>query len=683
MSFGNPIFLWGLLAVPLPILLHLFFRRRKANIAFSTLQFFHQQKRYLAHRRRLREFLLLLIRTLVLIFLVLAFSKVLIQSRPVSLAARTNLAILLDDTLSMDRKLGSGTTAFELATQKAEELLNTLSDGDAVSLVLLSGRPGIALTRKRQAVRQLLEGARVTGATGSYRAAFKQALTDLAADGNPNREIYVISDFQSNQMPSEPLELESSPRLRVYLLPIGGSHENLSVESVPLSSRPQMVHKSMSIPYEIRNHGDNNSETETSLVIGGEVVRTETLSLPAGGTAKGRFEYVPLRAGFLSGSVQIEDRNLALDNRRYFSVNVSENIRALLVESGILSRVRPFHFLKMAIDPADGGAINGIQTDQGFLQELTPKDLETRHVVVFANPQPLAAPAAAMLTRYMENGGTVLAFAGTDVTPATFSAFQNAKLQKLFGDRVPSEFSGLSFKGPLAGLNDLLQLDLVKWQRLHALTPSPSAAVLAESRGRVMIAEEKIGSGRFIGCAFSIRRDSSNWPELKSFPIAMIHLLTYAAHDPQQNAGVACGGLLHLAPLMPDDKAIALSHSDGSRFRAPAEKGEAVFADTWQPGIITAERASPRSVAVNPVPSESALGQLATGKLPDIVRGKVNVLRTDAAIDSQVRIYRQGSDLTGLFLFLVMVLLLLETLLGNTRLSSRKAGLPAVPPLTN
>ena len=55
MEFGNSIFLWGLLAIPLPLLLHLFFRRRKASIAFSTLQFFHQRKRYLAHRRRLRE----------------------------------------------------------------------------------------------------------------------------------------------------------------------------------------------------------------------------------------------------------------------------------------------------------------------------------------------------------------------------------------------------------------------------------------------------------------------------------------------------------------------------------------------------------------------------------------------------------------------------------------------------
>ncbi len=672
MEFGNSIFLWGLLAVPLPLLFHLFFRRRKTSIAFSTLQFFHQQKRYLAHRRRLREIMLLLIRTLALLCLVLALSKMQIQSMPSSLSARTTVAIILDDTLSMNRKLGSGTTAFELALQKAEEILNTLAEGDAAALIFLSGRQGIALTRKRQLLQQILENARVTGATGSYSASLKQAIGDLAADGNLNREVFVISDFQSNQSPSTPIDLGAAKGLRIYFLPVSGSPENLSVESVQLSTRPRMVLKRMLIPYEIRNHGENDCQTEVRLTLATEVLSTETVTVPAGSTIKGHFEHVPLRAGILCGSVQITDRGLELDNRRFFTINVCENIRVLLLESDVLSRVRPFHFLKLAVDPTEGEALNGIQTEQGFIQELTSKELEKHHIVVLANPQPLTPQAANMLTRYMENGGTVLTFSGGDVGPATFAAFQSAKLQALFGARGQSEFNGLTFKGALSGLNELLQMDLVKWKRLNKLTPSPSGFVLAESHGHVVMAEEKIGSGSFIACAYSIRRDTSNWPELKSFPIAMIHLLTYAAHDPQQNAGVACGRLLRLKALAPDDNHIALSHSDGTSFQATIEKGEAVFADTWQPGIITAERASPRSVTVNPASAESVLTQLSTSKLSDIVKGKVSVLKTDAAIDSQIRTARQGSDLTGLFLLLVSILLLLETLLGNTYLSRRK-----------
>jgi len=670
MTFANSIFLWGLLAVPLPILLHLFFKRRKAKVAFSTLQFFNQRKRYLAHRRRLREILLLLIRTLALLCLVLALSRTLFQSMPYGLGSKTNAVIVVDDTLSMDRKLGSGATAFELATQKAGEVLDTLSDGDGAALVFLSGRPGLAMTRKRQLVRQQLESARVTGATGSYSAALKQAAGYLTAEGNPNREIYVLSDFQSNQAPSKSVELDSAKGLRIYFLPVSGTTENLSLDEIKLSPRPQMVNKHLSIPYRVRNSGDSDRETEVSLVVNGETRNTLSVSVPAGHTAEGRFDYVPDRAGVLGGCVRITDRNLALDNSRYFVVDVCENIRVLFLESDLLSRVRPFHFLKLAVDPSEGEALNGIQTEPGFVSELTPKDLERHHVVALANPQPLSAQTASLLSRYMANGGTVLVFAGGDVDDKTFAAFEDKRLQHLFGAKQTADFTGLQFKGPLNALNGLLQMDLLKWQRVQALAPSPSATVLAESRGHVVMAEEKVGAGSFIACAFSCRRDYCNWPELKSFPIAMIHLLTYSAHDPQQNTGTTCGSLLRFTALTATDAHLALRHSDGSPFQPPVEKGEAVFAETWQPGILTAEHAFPRSVAVNPVPAESDLACLSTGRMTGIVNASVTVLKTDAGVESQIRTYRQGSDLTGPLLLLTLLLLLLELLVGNTYLLS-------------
>jgi hypothetical protein len=668
MSFGNPIFLWALLAVPLPVLLHLFFRRRKAKVAFSTLQFFHPRKRYLAHRRRLRELLLLLIRTLALLCLVLALSRVLFQSTPYALAAKTNAVIVLDDTLSMDRRIGSGATAFELASQKAEEVLDTLAEGDGAALVLVSGRQGLAMTRKRTLVRQRLQEARVTGATGSYSAALKQAVSYLTADGNPNREIFVLSDFQKNQAPSKPVALDRVKGLRVYFLPVSGPVENLSVQELKLSTRPQMVNKRLTLPYKVRNSGETDSETEVSLTVGDETQNTVTLSVPAGETVEGRFDLVPGRAGVLNGSVRLTDRHLTLDNSRSFSINVCENIRVLLLESDLLSRIRPFHFLKLAVDPREGEAANGIQTEQGFVQELSPKALEKFHVVVMANPQALNAQTASLLGRYMANGGALLAFAGSDVSKETFAAFQDARLQHLFGVKQQADFSGLQFKGPLNALNALLQMDLLKAQRVHELTPSASATVLAENRGRPLLVEEKVGNGRFLACALSCRRDYSNWPELKSFPIALIHLLTYAAHDPQQNAGAACGGRLAFTALSPTDKTIPLRHSDGTPFDLAVENGEAVFTDTWQPGVLTAERASPRCVAVNPVPAESDLACLGTGRMTGLVDATVTVLKTDAGVESQIRTYRQGSDLTGLFLLFTLLLLLLELLVGNTYL---------------
>lgn len=665
MTFANPIFLWGLLAVPLPILLHLFFKRRKARVPFSTLQFFLHRRRYLAHRRRLREILLLMIRTLAILCLVLALSRILLQRMPYVFAARSDVVIVLDDTLSMDRKLGSGESAFELAARKAHEILDTLAEGDSAALVFLSGREGIDLTRKRPLVQQLIEDAKVTAATGSYSAALKQAAGMLNSDANPNREIFVISDFQRNQAPSQPVDLDEVKGVHIYFLPITGSGENLSVEGVALSTRPQMVNKRMVVPYVIRNYGSNDRETEVSLEIDGESVNSVNLTVPAGESVKGSFETVPTRAGILSGAVRITDRNLPLDNTRIFTVNVAENIRVLLLETDVLSRVRPFYFLKTALDPGDGAALNGILTEPGFVQELSQKHLEQYHVVVLSNPQPLSTQTASLLTRYMTGGGTVLAFAGEKTGADTFAAFTDERISKIFGERQQSSCSGMTFKGPLSALNDLLQMDLFKGERFYKLNTSPTSAVLAESMGQAVITAESVGKGGFIACAFSTRRDMSNWPELKSYPIAMIHLFTFASHDPMQNSGIECGALLRLNAMDKKAKELRISHSNGASFSVPVEKGEGVFVDTWQPGVITAEHATPRSTALNPVPEESLLTALGALRLTSIVKGKVNLLKTGAALEPQLRNTRRGSDLTGLFLFLLMILLICEVVLGN------------------
>lgn len=666
MTFANPIFLWGLLAVPLPILLHLFFRRRKLRVPFSTLQFFQLRKRYLAHRRRLREFLLLLIRTLALLFLVLALSRMLFQRMPYAFTSRSDVVVVLDDTLSMDRKLGSGETAFALAARKAREILETLSEGDAAALVFLSGRRGIDLTRDRAEVQHLIENARVTAATGSYSAALKHAETLLGSEANPNREVFVISDFQSNQAPSRAIELDAGKGIRVYFLPVIGSAENISVGEIKLSTRPHMVNKRMLIPYTLFNHGNNDRETEVALTMDGETLNSETVAIRAGGVFEGHFETVPKHAGFISGAVRVNDSNLTLDNSRYFTINICANIRVLLVESDLLSRVRPFHFLRPALDPLVGESINGIQTEEGFIQELSRNQLDNHHVVVLANPQPLTQPSAALLTRYMVGGGTVLVFAGGKTDEKTFAAFQDERLRSIYGERRQESFNDLTFKGPLNALNEILQMELFKGERFYTLNSSPAAITLAESRGKAIVVAESVGAGNFIACAFSSRRDMCNWPELKSYPIAMIHLLSFAAHDPRQSAGVECGRQLRLSALDGKVSELAVGHSNGQNYRVPVENGEGVLLETWQPGVVTAERAAPRSVALNFAAAESALKNLGPLRLTSIVKGKVNLLKTDATLASQLLNTRRGSDMSGLFFFLLLIMLLLEVVLGNS-----------------
>ena len=74
-SLYRPQFLWGLLALAIPILIHVLARKRVIELDFSTLRFFKDAAPRASKVRRLKRLLLLCVRCLVIVLAVLVFAK--------------------------------------------------------------------------------------------------------------------------------------------------------------------------------------------------------------------------------------------------------------------------------------------------------------------------------------------------------------------------------------------------------------------------------------------------------------------------------------------------------------------------------------------------------------------------------------------------------------------------------
>src|SRR5258708_20662936 len=75
LAFANPLYLWGLLATALPILVHLFNQRRPRPLAFGAIDFVLRSQRQKARRLRLRQILLLALRCLLIAAVALALAR--------------------------------------------------------------------------------------------------------------------------------------------------------------------------------------------------------------------------------------------------------------------------------------------------------------------------------------------------------------------------------------------------------------------------------------------------------------------------------------------------------------------------------------------------------------------------------------------------------------------------------
>src|SRR6266850_6645232 len=106
MTFLAPLFLFGALAVSLPILFHLIRRSTREKTPFSSLMFLLPSPPRLTRRSRLEHILLLVLRCLVLCLLALGFARPFIKkavSNDQPAGAPKRIVILVDTSASMRR----------------------------------------------------------------------------------------------------------------------------------------------------------------------------------------------------------------------------------------------------------------------------------------------------------------------------------------------------------------------------------------------------------------------------------------------------------------------------------------------------------------------------------------------------------------------------------------------------
>src|SRR5712691_3105750 len=127
--FANPAYLWGLLALGVPILVHLFNRRRPRPLAFGAIEFVLRSQRQKARRLRLRQILLLAMRCLLIAGVALALSRPSLEPKGAQAAVMRGpqaTALVIDASLSMRYRRGSQ-TLFARAKSEALAALSSLA----------------------------------------------------------------------------------------------------------------------------------------------------------------------------------------------------------------------------------------------------------------------------------------------------------------------------------------------------------------------------------------------------------------------------------------------------------------------------------------------------------------------------------------------------------------------------
>lgn len=516
MAFLAPLFLLGLGALAIPVLIHLIQREKKQIQPFPSLMFVRRVPYKSVRRRRVHNWLLLLVRLAALALIVAAFARPFLRRQDVAAAAGAGareVVVLLDQSYSM----GSG-DRWDRARQAARDAIGRVGPSDRASVVLFGSTAEIV-------VRSTPERARLLGGIPStppspagtrYAPALKVAGSILAESLLPRREVILISDFQRGGWRGEEgARLPAGTVLTPVAVGGAAGGTNVAVTAVSLARSSFSNQERVAVTAAVANRGlAAVAGGEISLEMGGRVVETAKLDVPAEGATTVTFMPFYVTARNMRGTVRVGMDALPADNAFNFVVSPAAPVRVTLVDRGGSGGL----YLSRALAIGDAPAF---QTVVRQPDTLTDEDLRTSAVVVL-NDAVVAPGLGRRLERFVQQGGGLFVAAGpratwpqdADILPATITSV----VDRTRGE--PARLGSLEyaspvfepFRAPRSG-----DFSTVRVYGYRNVTPSPKGQVLARfDGGAPAVLERRVGTGRVL--LFASTLDLS-WSDLPLKPI--------------------------------------------------------------------------------------------------------------------------------------------------------------------
>ena len=688
MAFLNSIFLFSLAAVAVPLLIHLLSRQRVKVISFSSLEFLKLLQRQKMRRVRLRQLLLLLLRTLIVLSVVLAFARPVLKgifSAGLSARARTSAVLLLDNSYSMGVNTPRG-RIFDRAKRRAAEVIELLKDGDEAWIHVVSDVPTFKqYTQDFASLMGMIEDFDLSYRTTRIRSALVSATEVLAQSKNANREVYLITDMRRNGW-RDLLQGEAIPLVEgatIFLLPVSTEKsENIGVDKVEFLDRLLEAGKPLSLRATVTNHSDRKRENVLIQMFAQKKrVGQTTLDIEAHRTQSADFVAVFDKPGQVSGYVEIEDDDLLVDNRQYFSITVPEKIRVLIVGRTEIDA----HYLELALNPFETSQSLILPTVSS-VNQLGRYSLGDFDVVLLTNVPRLSDAQLSRLESYVEGGRGVVILLGNDIDPRYYNA---QLLPTLFPSTLGAPVGVMGEKGSFHTFGDiehehpifkgLLQkrttIESPEFYLMYDVKPSAEVApIISYSNGKIALAETRRERGRTVLFTSAADPDWTNIMRKGIYVPLLYRVVQYLATDLAEleehnlvgtTVRKEVGGLdfhqrVRCIEPTGEERAIELKSSGGG-FTVDYEHTE-------HPGVyrLITESEELKNFAVNIDPAESDLALIETDRIREVLEGvSVHEVDQGESVEEYVLQTRYGRELWKQFLLVAFLLMCVEMLVAR------------------
>lgn len=336
MTFLVPLFLAALLAVAIPILIHLLNLKKPERVAFSTLSFFKELQKSTIRRLKIKRFLLLAIRLAMIILLALALARPYLFPTGFSFTSSGPVlyALLIDNGVGMSRIDANG-PYINQAREIAQGIVQNARSNDRFLIYNTHGELVRSVILNQEQATDVIESLEVSAKGGFSNSRWVSMANMINSWVGESRVVFRITTDNMATLESETLTISESVSSRTpvnYILIGNAEVSNIAVSSLKTTGTSAGVGRPMELEVQVTNFGSQPARNQfISLESEGKLVAQYQATIEAGETSSFYFEIIPTKQGDISGRVLLEGDIFPADNIHYFSISIPESRKILMI----------------------------------------------------------------------------------------------------------------------------------------------------------------------------------------------------------------------------------------------------------------------------------------------------------------------------------------------------------------
>jgi len=706
-SFLNFSFVFAFAALSIPLILHFIQSSRTEKLPFSTLRFLKVAQKRSSRRVKMENFLLMLLRFLLLALLVLAFMMPIVRTKKFgNVLSRTarDVAIVIDGSYSMNYKLNQQ-VVWNQAIELAATVIEGLEDNDRFCVYLAGDQVtsvfGERMSDNKEEAATRLRALPPPVGSSKLCPSTIAALDIMEQDSRRGeRELHIISDFQMLPWGSfkksgggadeggtsakqagarenvwDPSEVSDNVTCFVTLL---GTPEPENSSTVDVELSPKLITAETPCRVTVTlNRTGPPQDSVVSIFLDGSEVGRQSVMVGLGAANRVQFLLPAMSGGVHAVRVETPEDSLVEDNAFHFLIRVREKLPVLCVGDPDSTL-----FLKTALAAGVGG-VSPINAKVIQPNALPAEPLAAYSCLFLCNAMNLPGQQIKQLESYVAAGGLLVVFPGNSTALADFALWATMPAEPTSFTELPVEQRKrlLTWDQPQHPVlwnlvEDGLAPSLVIKRQLKCETLKEKAeSIVSTGSGEPFLAARPHGRGAVLLFTVAADRSWSDFP-LSPFYLPMMHQLT------QYAAGVGSGkpylwatDTLSLTEYLPEatrDSVLKDPESKPVSLRsAVGESGTVIYAEGLnQPGIyklsIPGGGSSKPALAVNMPRVESDLTPVRQQDIPDILGiPSLHIANSKDDLLKKLDDFRIGRSLGETLLWLALLIAVAEVLYSN------------------